>query len=780
MEIGIHQNRNSVPVHLMIFISSLLCLNNAFSQNNPTQESKLTKELSRISGIAEQNLIYIQTNKGIYEKGEDIWFKVYELDSKYLEPSSLSEVLFVQLISVENNKVFWQEKFPITNGFSQGSIPTSDSLEVGKYYISATSKHTIQNLSEGFSGLRKIELIDNIRSFYNASHKVNTKKEFDTFKLFPEGGYLVYNLPCQVAFESLHSKGQPLESSGTLYENDRKLISIHTSHLGIGSFTFTPKLGFNYHISHTSSTGEKQFPIKGILKEGAVLSLVDVQDDNATFRIYKSAELENQNVYLRIQQKGTVYGIATLKPGKIAKATMPLQSIPRGIVECTIFNERLEPLAERLIYVNDQKKIKIDLKLSSPEKKEFYSEREKITLRLIAKDSFNNPIEGNFAISVFEKLYENSDDAKNMESHFFLSTQLKGQLKNPDYYFDDKNKNRLKELNLLLLTKGWRKYTWNEEHIKNFKSDSSLVLVNGILGEAKAKKKKNKSEFPVLINFIPGKNDFSEVIEINELGTFTIPSSSLQTLERPFAYFKYFSNDDSKFNFSFKDPFVIIDNVKNSTSLAYPIRTESFTKASDLSIRSEINIIRLNEVIVKAKSKTIQRDSYLSKLDSIAKFEYTTDYVCKDNILNCPIHVLDKKNTKPVENGRYLELLVWDGEKFVPGSDLSQGFINPPLPPYHYPKMDDNFLLETYNIFRIKGYAAEREFYEPMHDDYIDPNSDHRNTLAWKPTIITNKNGAAEISFYCSDLNSTFVCQIEGVSYSGLIGSGKIQFIVNK
>ena len=48
----------------------------------------------------------------------------------------------------------------------------------------------------------------------------------------------------------------------------------------------------------------------------------------------------------------------------------------------------------------------------------------------------------------------------NISSWFLLESDVRGLVEEPSYYFDSSNPNRLKDLDLLLLTQGWRDFTW--------------------------------------------------------------------------------------------------------------------------------------------------------------------------------------------------------------------------------------------------------------------------------------------------------------------------------
>ena len=76
-------------------------------------------------------LVYLQTDKGIYETGEDLWFKAYQLDVQTFGLSDKSKTLYLQMIN-PNDSVVWQEKYQdgIANGIKGGIIIGEN---IGKY-----------------------------------------------------------------------------------------------------------------------------------------------------------------------------------------------------------------------------------------------------------------------------------------------------------------------------------------------------------------------------------------------------------------------------------------------------------------------------------------------------------------------------------------------------------------------------------------------------------------------------------------------------------------------
>ena len=99
-------------------------------------------------------LIYLQASKGIYETGEDLWFKAYILDAQYLTPSGLSKTLYLQLIQENTGNIFWQEKYEIQKRFVSGHVYLQDTLPEGNYLLAAYTPHSFFNDSAEFESLQ--------------------------------------------------------------------------------------------------------------------------------------------------------------------------------------------------------------------------------------------------------------------------------------------------------------------------------------------------------------------------------------------------------------------------------------------------------------------------------------------------------------------------------------------------------------------------------------------------------------------------------------------------
>ncbi len=775
------------PKLALIALFIVLSFASSYAQPTNRLSDQLTGHLNALTERMPSDLIYIQTSKGIYETEEDVWFKAYALDAQFLDPSSLSKILYVQLVHEKSNRVVWQEKYELVNGFSEGHIYLDDSLLEGNYLLMAFSASSINAAVHTLHASGSIKVVKNIGPVREVITD-SVFSEWGHFHLFPEGGNLVLGLPAKLAFKAIDQQGKPMDVKGILYENDRPLIEFESVHAGMGSLDFVPKEGMKYRMKVTGGSKDSTFLLSAVYEEGVSMQLTERNDEYATFNVYRSKAFEREKLYFRVQVRGIAYGIAVISPKQASRVVLPLGNLPQGIAELTLFNGHFEPIVERLFYVNANKKLRITTTLTEANDKSFFETRTKARLKIQVSDPDGKPVVGHFGISVFEKIFDNTEDSQNILTHYYLSTQLKGKVYDPGYYFNENHKDRMKALDLLLLTQGWRRYVWQEANLSLLGDDPEGVIRDGLSGKVTARRKRSRKSpnYPTLMAYTPLEKGVASMVAIDSSsGSFTVTPEHLKIGEGGYTYIKYFPQDGSKYDVRILDnSFKVLDNLRKNHEIIYPGSSQN-PKANERTedlFRAGLDVVKLDQVVVTGKRRNRVRDKYFGKLDSLAKLHLNNDYVCKDNILNCPVHTIDAENIKPVEGGIYFELQILTEDGWKPGAPSSSNpvFRNPPLPPYRYPELSDEDLLNTFNLVRTKGYYPQKEFYQPNHEEYHDPAPDYRNTLLWAPSVMTDENGEATLTFFCSDLNAPFIGRVEGVDGAGLIGFGQFEFLVIK
>lgn len=726
------------------------------------------------------NLVYFQTSKGIYETGEDLWFKAYLLDAQSLGLSDKSKTLYLQMINPQDS-VVWQGKYPIENGIVSGHIYVDEKLSEGDYFLEGYTKHSFyKNDSIGIIPTRKIKIVKNI---VRSGVAVNPKDSLLRFETFPEGGSLISGLSSKLAFKATDGKGNPVSVEGAIYEDDKFLCRIKSVHDGMGAVSFTPLGNKKYRIELKNG---KSYSLPKIHSQGMVLSLCGQDKEHLDFVLSQTEGLPHRQIYLMGQMRGMICCMAKAILRDSLKISIPLDNfLYQGIAEFTLFDNSMQPVAERLVYVHPQKKLYIT---AEPAKTSF-TIREKASIKIKATDEEGNPIRANLGISVYDQAYNNPADPVNILAYCYLSSQIRGRICNPAYYFDEKNSDRKEALDLLLLTQGWRRYIWSTVE-PDYQGDPFLSdEINGIQTlKSKRKDKQNRGAEQLIQIF--GAEGNSQFIWTDSTGRFMIDPDRMKALQGGYVYLKPMLSKEFKPTLELVDYFPLIDSIKKNRPHYYPI-AELFhynkEQTLDLPVVSSDSTILLNEVTVTAKGHKPFRDKMMGRLDSLAQMNLNNIWVCGScglllnykpgyeghhAVNSCPA----KSQSQPIDGHTYT---IAKYEHFASnGNGVPFRVIDVQEVVYHAPQYSERELLRMNNLWRTKGYYGKREFYQPDEVDMQFSTPDARNTLLWAPSVITDEKGEAEVQFYCSDINAEFIGVVEGVDGAGLLGNANCEFRV--
>ena len=408
--------------------------------------------------LAAQDFIYLLPSKEIAETGEDLFFKAYLMDRQTLALSDRSRTLYLEIRS-ERDSLVWSEKYSLVGGRGDGHIYIGENWPQGEYFLEGYAKSSFTSDTTEALRPRRIRVVDRVAQMEAITaaaiqqDSLQRKTSRHRFDLFPEGGDLIDGVASVVAFKASYGGGFPEDVSGKVLEDGREIATFESLHDGMGRFTVTPQFGKTYEVLLNDG---RAFPFPEIKRGG--MSLRVARNNAAGIDILVSAPDDAPHAFSILAKlhgipcsgaQGTVTG---QKLVRLPKEMFPLQ----GIVELTLADGDGRPVAERLVYVNAEQRLTVT---ATPDK-ERYALRDTGKVRLQVTDAAGNPVRAELAVSIFDKAYLYLPGHENILSHAYLSEQIRGDIFNPTYYFDEKNEDRLQALDLLLMTQGWRRYVW--------------------------------------------------------------------------------------------------------------------------------------------------------------------------------------------------------------------------------------------------------------------------------------------------------------------------------
>ncbi|WP_186756508.1 hypothetical protein [Echinicola salinicaeni] len=342
-------------------------------------------------------------------------------------------------------------------------------------------------------------------------------------QFFPEGGDMIHRTISKVGFKAVNSKGQGSKVKGNIVNDKGEIITdFESNHLGMGTVFLSPDSARQYFAaipSKRDTTINFQFPLPKVKPKGQSFSLV--RGENIIRLISVNSAPVNDSIFIQIKCRGIEY---FLMKGRLKKGEMmvplPQNSLPEGILSFTLLNQNRQPIAERL-YFNERSENRLQVKAQTDSSS--YKQRKKTTLDIKVLDPAGNPEKVNLSVLVInnELMGKTQKNRQNILSQLLLNADLRGEIESPGYYFDKNNKNRLQDLDALMLTQGWRRYNYNQPIDTIIYEPESSLHISGTVGGVLSPKNKKEGAALTLMTF--GEKPLFQSQSTDSLGRFHFP-----------------------------------------------------------------------------------------------------------------------------------------------------------------------------------------------------------------------------------------------------------------
>lgn len=274
-------------------------------------------------------------------------------------------------------------------------------------------------------------------------------------QFMPEGGNLIAGISQVVAFKAIGTDGKSTEIEGYISDKDgNHLCDIKSRNKGMGSFILMAKADEKYTATVTSSRGiTRTFTLPTALLSGCTMQVKQIPGNILLMKVSSTPDIPLDRLAAVIQSRGVVEAVIEDVTRLIR---LSLAEIMSGVAQIAIVDKQSKQVvAERLIFVENHNFASAEI---SSDKAQF-NPREKLTLGFDIRNSAGNPIAGDFVVSVTDsKAVPANPNGENIFSYLLLSSDLRGDIEEPARYFDPNNTERKEQLDLVMLTNGWRRY----------------------------------------------------------------------------------------------------------------------------------------------------------------------------------------------------------------------------------------------------------------------------------------------------------------------------------
>lgn len=736
-----------------------------------------------------------------------------------------------------NNRIFAKANHVFSSASGKNQLTTTITFKNDKEqpYADADLKYSIMlNGAEEFKGKSKTNangeavLVASdlkpqvfsqgiIKTEITTASKTNLTKEIPIkatsnnadVQFLPEGGHLVAGLPCKIGVKAINSLGKGENVKGWIINSEgNEILNFETTHLGMGNFIFAPLANQTFKAKLQFADGStKEFALPVAEQSGYALMVNNADTAKISVRIAMTADLIGKDALTLVCTKnGQVYFNQSLKAEKqVTLISLLKKELSSGLYQFNLFNTQGISIAERIAFVNNADD-KIALQVSGLATS--YARKSTITANMVAQNN-GQPTQGSFSVAVTNASAVKPDEENetNILSSLLLTSDLKGYIENPNYYFMG-GKNALSDLDNLLLTQGWRKTDWtkvanNTLPTLNFKPEKTLSISGRII-----KGKKPVPQGKVSLVSTQGGFFYKDTVADNEgrfeFDNLIFPDTTKFIIQARTAKDRKFVTID----IDQTQPVMVTPN-KNLSDVEVNVNNmlNDYLQQSKRYFNDQINKGFLNKTIMLDEIKVVEKKNPASNSQNLngagrADAIFTADdfntglplssilqgrvagvivrnqqaYSMRNLANSAPMAIvvdglnmgadynLDDYNSFDIES---VEVLKPGPMTAIYGSQGTQGIIL--ITSKRGGSVAYNRYAPGIITYSPGGYATIKEFYSPKYASLESLTNDYRTTVYWQPQLVTDAEGKANFTYYNTDVPGTYRMVIEGIDLQGNI-----------
>jgi len=304
-------------------------------------------------------------------------------------------------------------------------------------------------------------------------------------QFMPESGTFISGINTTVAFKALNDNGKAADIKGEIWDSKgNKVTSFESYHMGMGKFAFTPQKGEKYKAKIIAPANIKQqYDLPLASEEGVIMNF---SRSNKIIHVRLVSTLERFVRLVGQTKSQRFYSKDLLLLQGENNLEIDEGLFPVGIAEFTLYAPAGLPLAERLLFLNEDRNLQVSMSFD----KKKYLPREKVALTIKTLDDSGKPIPANLSLTVMDdKLWSFADDKQDhILSWLLMSSELQGKIEEPQFYFRSDELKAIPALDLVMLTHGYRyfdyiEYVQKEGRLK-FMPDQDNIL-SGVVTDPK-------------------------------------------------------------------------------------------------------------------------------------------------------------------------------------------------------------------------------------------------------------------------------------------------------
>lgn len=429
------------------------------------------------NSLCPQEKVYLHFDNTAYFQGETIWFAATVVGASD-RGEAASKVLYVELLS-PTGEVLQTQKLKVVDGRCHGSFPLIDAsvkkaverrgavnLPSGYYEVRAYTRSMLNFDAAGiFSRVIPVYTSPKDGAYETASVTAYPyleegrpdAKSLSTFNItfYPEGGHLLQGVESRIAFKATdqHGIGIPVDA---IIDSQLRPLTLSSQHDGMGSFRYTGTKG-KEKVDVVVQGQHHTVTLPVAEAAGCALTLDGAAADTITADI-RCVGIADSLLAYTVVCGGNVLAADTLQPsreGTVVK--IGRRVFPMGVCQFTVYGQDGAIYAQRMFFSDGvMERLPLAISFSQEEYRPFHPVDMKV------QTASGEP--ACFSLSVRDAADYGTSYSDDIRSYMLLSSELKGLIEHPGWYFEESisKTERTEALDLLMMVQGWTRYDWQQ------------------------------------------------------------------------------------------------------------------------------------------------------------------------------------------------------------------------------------------------------------------------------------------------------------------------------
>ena len=484
-----------------------------------------------------QEKVYLHFDNTAYFSGETIWFKAFVVNATNLQRAR-STVLYVDLLS-PSGVMLQRLKLKVRAGQADGSFTLVDeSTEQARqlrgilpypsgYYEIRAYTQNMMNFNQDVIFSRVLPVYEKPAKDGDYANRTLTQGEWTgkdrpalprmddvNVTFYPEGGHLVKGVECRVAFKATDSKGRGIDGTLT-FRDEGQTVTAVTEHDGMGVFTYVPG-AVPPRARFTGEGVSTTVSLPTCRNKSYNIRADQIGFDTMTVSINRDFDAKDKTLGLTVTCRGELFYYKLLHINQKQGMSLGINTFnwPHGVCSITLYTDMGEILATRTVFHSVPDFHPPGLSVST--EKNVYAPFERIGLDFKLTDTRDGtPFRDRFCVSVRDAADYGTAFSENILTDLLLSSDLKGCISRPEYYFESMDEKHLKALDLLMMVQGWSEYSrydWmtmsgNADFRETRRLEDSLSVNGWILANRRTERKMLKNGLSISMSLSPQGSD---------------------------------------------------------------------------------------------------------------------------------------------------------------------------------------------------------------------------------------------------------------------------------